>query len=162
MRLFFAVWPPLEVALALESWARGLEGRRTPADNIHLTLAFLGEVDEAKATQAARRVQSAAFHLPLEAPGYWGHNKIVWAGPQQVPREQARLAELLQLELYKESFILERRPFAAHVTLLRKAPAQALPALPPVEWPVREFHLVSSSLAAAGSAYRSVERFALG
>jgi 2'-5' RNA ligase len=162
MRLFFALWPPRETALALERWARALEGRRTPADNIHLTLAFLGEVDEAKAAQAARRVQSAAFHLPLEAPGYWGHNKIVWAGPRQVPGELARLAEALQLELYKEGFILERRPFAAHVTLLRKAPAQPLPAVPPLEWPVQEFHLVSSSLAAAGSSYRTLERFALG
>jgi len=162
MRLFFALWPPRETALALERWAQALDGRRTPADRIHLTLAFLGEADEARAQEAARRVQAAAFRLALEDPGYWGHNQIVWAGPRQVPGELARLTELLQLELYKESFILERRPFAAHVTLLRKAPAQPLPALPPVEWPVREFHLVSSSPAAAGPAYRTLGRFALG
>jgi 2'-5' RNA ligase len=162
MRLFFALWPPRETAFALERWAQGLEGRRTPAERIHLTLAFLGEVDESRARAAARRVQADGFSLPLEEARYWGHNQIVWAGPRELPRPLAHLAEQLQLELYKESFILERRPFAAHVTLVRKAPAQALPALPRVEWPVHEFHLVSSSLTMASTAYRTVEQFTLG
>ena len=158
-RLFFAIWPPRATATALARWAEGLEGRRTPVEKIHLTLAFLGEADAGKAKAAASRVQAGAFSLPLEEARHWAHNQIVWAGPRELPGGLARLAELLQLELYKEAFILERRPFAAHVTLLRKAPAQPLPALPRVEWPVREFHLVSSAL--GEGAYRTVERFAL-
>ena len=157
MRLFFALWPTRETALALERWSHALEGRRTPGDRIHLTLAFLGEADAEKAVTAARRVQAAPFRLPLEQSSYWGHNRIVWAGPRQVPAELTRLVETLQLELYKESFILERRPFAAHVTLARKAPAQSLPALPRIEWPVKEFALVSSS----GGPYLTLERFSL-
>jgi 2'-5' RNA ligase len=162
MRLFFALWPPRETALALERWTQALEGRRTPGDRIHLTLAFLGEADAQKAITAARRVEAAPFRLPLEEARYWGHNKIVWAGPRHIPAEMVRLVEMLQLELYKEGFILERRPFAAHVTLVRKAPAQPMPVLPPVEWPVTEFRLVSSSLTPGSSAYGTVERFALG
>jgi 2'-5' RNA ligase len=158
MRLFFALWPLRETALALERWAQALEGRRTPADKIHLTLAFLGEADAEKAAGAARRVQAAAFRLPLEEAGYWGHNKIVWAGPRAAPGELVQLAASLQLELYKDSFILERRPFAAHVTLVRKAAAQALPPLPRIEWPVKEFALVGSS----DGAYQTLERFSLG
>ena len=158
MRLFFALWPPRETALALERWAQGLEGRRTPADKIHLTLAFLGEAEAQKAIAAARRVQAAVFRLPLEEARYWDHNRIVWAGPRQIPGELSRLAEMLQLELYKESFILERRPFAAHVTLVRKASVrQPLPALPPVEWPAEEFALVDSSR----GWYQTLQRFAL-
>jgi RNA 2',3'-cyclic 3'-phosphodiesterase len=162
MRLFFALWPPRETALALERWAQGFTGLRTPAEKIHLTLAFLGEVDEARARAAARRVQAGGFSLPLEEARYWGHNQIVWAGPRQLPRQLSQLVDMLQLELYKESFILERRPFAAHVTLVRKAPAQPLPALPKVEWPVQEFHLVGSALTMASTAYQTVERFTLG
>ena len=158
MRLFFALWPPRETALALERWAQALEGRRTPGDNIHLTLAFLGEADAQNAVSAGRRVQAAPFRLPLEQASYWGHNKIVWAGPGQVPAELTRLVETLQLELYHEGFMLERRPFAAHVTLVRKAPAQSLPPLPRTEWPVEEFALVGSS----GGSYRTLERFSLG
>lgn len=159
MRLFLALWPPRETALALERWAQAVEGRRTPAGNIHLTLAFLGETEVEKALAAARRVQSPGFRLPLEEARYWPHNGIVWAGPHRVPDELAHLVEALQIELYKEAFILERRPFAAHVTLVRKAPAPpaSLPALPRVVWPAREFTLVSS----AGGAYRTLERFSL-
>lgn len=158
MRLFFALWPPRETALALERWAQAVEGRRTPADKIHLTLAFLGEADAEKARAAALRVQAGAFRLPLEEARHWSHNGIVWAGPHRLPAGLTLLVEALQLELYKEAFILERRPFAAHVTLLRTArPPASLPALPRVAWPAREFALVSS----AGGAYRTLERFTL-
>jgi 2'-5' RNA ligase len=158
MRLFFALWPPRETALALEHWAQAVAGRPTPAGKIHLTLAFLGEAQADRALAAAGRVQAAGFRLPLEEARHWQHNGIVWAGPHRVPDELARLVEALQIELYREGFILERRPFAAHVTLLRKAPAPAsLPGLPRVVWPVREFTLAGS----AQGAYRTLERFSL-
>jgi 2'-5' RNA ligase len=158
VRLFFAIWPPRETASALERWARPLQGRCTAVDKIHLTLAFLGDADAERAAAAARRVEGEVFDLPLEAARYWRHNQIVWAGPQEAPGALAALAESLQLELYRESFILERRPFAAHVTLLRKAPPQPLPPLPRLAWPVNEFALVRS----AGGAYETLERFPLG
>ena len=57
---------------------------------------------------------------------------------------------------------LERRRFAAHVTLLRKVPAGCrLLALPKLAWPVEEFSLVRSKLAAGGSRYEIVEKFSL-
>ena len=158
MRLFFALWPPRETALALERWAQPLGGRCTPADKIHLTLAFLGEANEKRAAAAARRVLAPAFHMSVDEARYWTHNRIVWVGPREMPPALARLVESLQHELYRESFILERRSFAAHVTLLRKAPEQPLPALPPLEWPAQEFALVQS----AGGRYETLERFGLG
>jgi 2'-5' RNA ligase len=158
VRLFFALWPPQETARALERWAHALEGRHSPQEKIHMTLAYLGEADPQKAASAGRRVQAGSFRMALEDASYWSHNKIVWAGPRHVPAEMNRLVQALQFELYKESFILERRPFAAHMTLVRKAPAQPLPALQPIEWQVQEFVLVAS----AGGTYRMLERFALG
>ncbi len=161
MRLFFALWPPEETALTLERWAAPLEGRRVPAGNIHMTLAFLGEADAAKACGAARRVQGTAFRLPIEEARYWAHNGIVWVGPRTMPAALQQLVESLQLELFKAGFILERRPFAAHVTLLRKAQPQPLPPLPPAEWPAKEFCLMSSTPTGRGAAYRRVEAFPL-
>jgi RNA 2',3'-cyclic 3'-phosphodiesterase len=158
VRLFFALWPTQETARALGRWAQALEGRHSPQEKIHMTLAYLGEADAQKAASAGRRVQAAPFRMTLEEASYWSHNKIVWVGPRQVPAEMTSLVQALQLELYKESFILERRPFAAHVTLLRKAPAQPLPALPALEWPVKELALVRTS----GGSYQTLERFALG
>lgn len=157
-RLFFALWPPRETAEALAQWAGTLEGKPAPAEKIHLTLAFLGGVEPAKLVTAARRVRAGAFELPIDSAKYWRDNHIVWAGPHEVPEGLRLLVERLHFALFRAEFILERRPFAAHVTLLRKAqPPKALPPLPAVQWPVREFALVDS----AGGSYSDIERFAL-
>ena len=161
-RYFFALWPPPETAHALAAWIRRLDGRGTPKDKMHLTLAFLGDVDPDAAVAAARRVRGVAHALPMETAKYWKHNRIVWAGPRETPPELESLVEALHGELARAGYALERRPFAAHVTLVRSAPApRELTPLPAVEWPVREFTLVRSTLSPKGSSYEVVERFAL-
>ena len=162
MRLFFAAWPPPETAGALAAWARPLDGRPIPAEKIHLTLAFLGAAQPDRAAAAARRVQGRAHALPIEVAKYWKHNQVVWAGPRETPPDLAALADALHFELYRAEFILERRPFAAHVTLVRKARKPAsLPPLPAVDWPIRELALVHSTLSSNGSTYETLARFPL-
>ena len=119
MRLFFALWPPRETALALHAWANGLEGRVTAADKIHLTLAFLGGAEPHKAIAAARQAAGESFDLPIDSAKYVRDNHMVWVGPREMPEGLRLLVERLHLALYRAEFILERRPFAAHVTLLR-------------------------------------------
>jgi RNA 2',3'-cyclic 3'-phosphodiesterase len=166
MRIFFAIWPPAAAARALAQWARAAQrltgGTLTAEEKIHLTLAFLGEADQDRAIRAARTVEGKSHHLPIEEARYWRDNHIVWAGPRATPPPLAGLFKRLELALFKEDFILERRPFTAHVTLIRKArAAQPLPPLPKLDWPVREFLLVRSQLSSAGSSYQPIERFAL-
>ncbi len=166
MRIFFAIWPPAATARALAQWAREAQqkngGKTTPEEKIHLTLAFLGEIDPQRAIAAARRVKAKAHALPIEQARYWRENNIVWVGPRETPAPLKALFESLSGELYREEFILERRPFAAHVTLVRKARAgKSLPALPSLDWPVDEFVLVRSALSSAGSTYEPLERFRL-
>ena len=162
MRLFFAAWPPPAAAAALHEWSEKLQGKATPIANIHLTLAFLGEADPARAIAAAKRVRGPRHELPIEEARYWKKNQIVWAGPRETPPALAGLVASLTMELYRAEFILERRPFAAHVTLLRKAQQpKSLPPLPGVAWPVAEFVLVCSRTSARGSTYEVVERYPL-
>jgi 2'-5' RNA ligase len=162
VRLFFAAWPPGATAAALHEWSRGLQGRATPAANIHLTLVFLGDADPARAIAAAKRARGSRHELPIEQASYRKKQQMVWAGPRETPPALAALVASLGLELYRDEFILERRAFAAHVTLLRKAAApMALPPLPEVAWPVREFVLVRSHVSPRGSTYEPVERFPL-
>lgn len=166
MRLFFALWPPAATAGALAQWTRDAQratgGKPTTEEKIHLTLAFLGEAEPGKAIQAARKVRGDPHSLPLEEARYWRENHIVWAGPRRIPPALQALFDRLSLELFREEFVLERRPFAAHVTLIRKArAAQALPPLPALDWPVNEFLLVGSSLSARGPSYEPLERFPL-
>jgi len=156
MRLFFASWPPAELARALSRWAReaqrGCGGRVTQEDLIHLTLAFLGDADPGAAIATARAAHVAATSFRVEIAHYWKHNRIVWVGPQDVPRPLATLARALG----------EAREFAAHVTLIRKVRGPgSLPPLPPLEWPVREFALMNSRLEPDGPVYELLERFTL-
>ncbi len=169
MRLFFAAWPQAKCAATLEAWATRASaatgGRVTRADTIHLTLAFLGELPVTRggdAIAAARRVEAAAHAFETQEARYWAHNRIVWVGPRETPAALDALAQALRRELETSGFALERRPFAAHVTLIRKARAPTMPLEPPaVQWPVSEFVLVRSTLARAGARYEVLERFAL-
>lgn len=155
MRLFFAIWPPTETAAALHGWSKRLQGRATPAANIHLTLAFLGEADPAKAASAARAVRAPRHELVFDVARYVKRNEMIWAVAREAP---VQLVESLHANLAKAGFSLEKRPFAAHVTLVRKAhPPLSLPPLPRVDWPVKEFLLVRS----LPSKYEAVARFPL-
>ena len=162
MRLFFALWPPAKTAHALGQWAHRLEGAPTRPENIHLTLAFLGEADPLAAHNAARRVQARRHALPIEEARYVKRNRMIWVAPRVLPPQTASLVERLHAALREASFVLEDRPFAAHVPLLRKAHAPpAMPPLPQVEWPVNEFLLVRSRTSPKGSTYEPVERYSL-
>lgn len=74
-RLFFALWPSDEARAALAGWRDALPrpgGRPTAARNLHLTLAFAGDVDAETRTcleQAAARVRGEPFSLPLDRLG---------------------------------------------------------------------------------------------
>jgi len=166
VRLFFALWPPRETAQALARWAAEVQehagGKAIAVENIHLTLAFLGDAEPEPAIQAARRATGRRHELPIETAKYVRRNEMVWVAPFSTPVALAELVASLHAALRAASFRLEERPFAAHVTLIRKArQPKSLPPLPAVRWPVDEFVLVRSHTSAKGSTYEAVERLAL-
>ena len=166
MRLFFALWPPRETAAALAGWAAEVQkqagGKITATDNIHLTLAFLGDADPDAAAQAARRVEGRRHELPIETAKYVRRNEMVWVAPAAMPVELAEFVQALHAALRAHSFRLEERPFAAHVTLIRRAKMpRSLPPLPAVRWAADEFLLVRSRTSPKGSTYEPVEHFRL-
>ena len=166
MRLFFALWPPRETAQALAAWSATVQretgGRITATENIHLTLAFLGEADPGRAAAAARSVTGRKHALPIEKARYVRRNEMVWVGPARMPGPLEDLVTQLHGALRAQSFVLEKRPFAAHVTLIRKArPPKSLPPVPGVEWPVAEFALIRSRTSPKGSTYEPVELITL-
>ena len=167
LRLFFALWPPREAAAALHHWASAVQrtsgGRVTRLETIHLTLAFLGDVDESLLPSLKEfKVKGERQSLPIEQARFWPRNRIVWVGPDAVSEQLNLLVENLREELREKSFAVEKRPFAAHITLIRKArEPQALPDLPELSWPIDEVVLVRSQLSAAGSSYEVVQRYPL-
>lgn len=99
-----------------------LDGRFTRRENLHLTLAFLGETGNLKgAKRALHTIQSPAFEMVVEGLGRFRRDggDILWAGVRKNARLFA-LADRTQEAFGKEGFVLEKRPFAAHLTLGRQ------------------------------------------
>jgi 2'-5' RNA ligase len=168
-RLFFAVWPSTQMQTWLADVGRDLQrelgGRATQPDSIHLTLVFLGDVvaarfDDVRALGDA--VHCERFTLDIDTRGCWTHNRIAWAAPSTAPQALADLVSQLQTRVRDLGFEIDARPYAPHITLVRKAErglrTEALAA--PARWPVVDFVLVSSQLAGHGSRYKVVSRWA--
>jgi 2'-5' RNA ligase len=169
-RLFFALWPDGRVRSRLEQAGKKLHaacgGRITRAETLHLTLVFLGDVEVSKigALQSvAAEVRAPAFVMLLTRFGWWRHNRVAWAAPENAVPALAQLVDELQAVLQQAEFKLDRRPYAPHLTLLRKARCDRaeLPPLAPVEWAVDDFVLVRSVTTTEGAAYEILGRWPL-
>ncbi len=161
MRLFFALWPDEAVRAQLAHWARELHsvcgGRPTRPENLHVTLAFLGSVEDgrvAEVERAAGEVAPRVVSLVLDQPGYWKRNRIAWAGASTVPAELDAFVAELRSALARSRIAFDSKGFVSHVTLLRDArEPRAMPALDPIEWRLDGFALVQSVTLLQGSRY---------
>ncbi len=86
-RLFVALLPPAIIRAELAALAAPLAGVRwTPADNIHLTLRFIGDTPPDKQTayeESLLRVRVEPFVLPVGGVGLFpahGPAKVLWLG----------------------------------------------------------------------------------
>ena len=171
-RVFFALWPPEEIAGRLAAvatdYSQAAGGRPTRRKTIHLTLAFLGDVAVERLPELQRvagEIDAAAFELTLDRFGVWQHNRLFWAGCTAPPTALGDLAGALKQRLQTANFAVAdaTRPFVPHVTMVRKLSRfdVALPVVEALNWPCREFVLVRSRLSAAGSDYGVLARFPL-
>jgi 2'-5' RNA ligase len=166
-RLFFALWPDeaARAALAARSKEVALRcgGRPVPAANLHLTLAFLGEVDPGRVPalhRAARPGRTAAFELALDWLGAFARARVAWAGCGRPPEELIALQAGLALRIREAGFALEERPFAVHLTLARRIRTPLAPEpMEAVRWKVSSFALVES--VRGEGAYRTLAEWPL-
>jgi 2'-5' RNA ligase len=130
------------------------------AENLHLTLAFIGSLPQT----AVRALQPQVDGLPvtpfiwtLDRVGMFRGAQVLWlgGGPCAALEE---LAAAVRALLDRQGVGYDRKPFVPHVTLLRKLPrtaaldAGALVAA--VRWPVKEVRLVVTKAAPDWPRYR--------
>jgi RNA 2',3'-cyclic 3'-phosphodiesterase len=164
VRLFFALWPDDAVVHGLEAAANRLplhgSGRLVPARNLHLTLAFIGDVSDQKLAalrHIGRSVRAPRFTVVCEGFEYWPEPRAVVATVQNAPTALLDLSARLL-----EEIALPQMPLRAHVTLARKVTqAPVLPAMSPIVWHATEFCLIRSQTGAAASAYTVVDTWPL-
>lgn len=177
VRLFLGLWLPGQ-------WRERLAGLEVPCpgvkwvekENLHLTLRFLGEVDEKSLPSLQKHLASISlspFTLQSSGPGAFPDRlapRVLWWGVRgRTERDSQRLFQLkteVDEALSRWGMAPEARGWRPHITLARVKegarvywPPQQNILLPP--WPVTGFALIASTLTAQGPIYRNLCEFSL-
>lgn len=176
-RAFVAIPMPEDAAARLAGLVRGLAvGRRVPEENLHLTLAFLGEVTDAgleELHEGLSGLRAAPVDLRFDGLGVFGDDRprALWAA---VAPDPALLDLQRQVEraIRKAGLAPEARRFVPHVTLVRLKgrredagplarflAARGAGSAPPVR--AVAFSLMSSWLRPEGAVYEELARYPL-
>jgi 2'-5' RNA ligase len=172
LRLFVGIGLPPGLKLRLSTLCVGVpQARWVDPGNFHVTLRFIGEVDEGLASDidaALLRLSSPRFSLALSGVGQFG-TRMLWVGVEKSDR-------LLQLQGKVESALQrigiapDTRRFTPHVSLARLRPplgpkvpafvaANALFRAEPFD--VTAFSLVASYLTKSGAIYEDQAEYPL-
>ena len=180
MRLFIAIEIPQSVrstfaALLKDFSAIAPQVKWVRAENLHVTLKFLGETQSTKLgplQNALCAVRSAPpMNLEFRGLGFFPHEKrprVFWAG-MEASANLKTLAEEIDQAAHPLGFPLEERPFTPHLTLARFQP----PGIPPKllqaiqeksaqgfgSLRTGDFHLIESKLKPTGAEYTTVQTF---
>ena len=177
IRLFVALALPEDVRRRLEMLRGGIPGARwQSAEQMHLTLRFIGEVDGGTFREigdALAGIEAEAFTLTLEGVGHFplrGRARILWAGVAHNPALM-RLRERTEAVITGLGLEPDGRNYAPHVTLARfasRVPQHRLQEFMSYHglyssgpFPVHSFELFSSHLSASGAHYEVEARYPL-
>ena len=166
-RLFTGLEVPPDIADALATQRGGLPGARwIDPENYHVTLRFIGDIDDALAREIALmlgQVRRRAFEVRFDGLSSFGGRR-----PRAVVAAVAPISPLIELQAELERLMQrvglepEGRKFSAHVTLARlrdsssRQVADYLAARGPLNFlsfPVSRFVLFSSRASVGGGPY---------
>jgi len=170
-RLFIAVDLPETMRENLASMSFGIPGAKwVAAEQLHLTVRFIGEVDGAlfrDIKDILKGVGFAPFSLKLKGVGYFpprGAPRVLWAGLEKSEPLQVLKKKIDQV-LFRVGVEPDNRKFSPHITLarLKNSPVQKIAnflagngLFSQEPFPVEDFKLYSSILSPKG-AYHKVE-----
>ncbi len=178
-RLFVAVDFPSEVieevARVQEVLRSGVKftGKLTELENLHLTLKFLGEIDDEKLEKVREMLKEArfdGFDAKLESVGtfnFRGNPRIVWI--KVSGKGIFELQSAVDLALSEIGFVAEKR-FMSHMTIARVKYVKDKNGfvsyvdgikLREVRFKIREFKLKESELKGIGPVYSDVEVYGM-
>ncbi|MEP6742047.1 MAG: RNA 2',3'-cyclic phosphodiesterase [bacterium] len=149
------------------SWSR--------AENVHLTLKFVGEIPAARVNDLSHAcanavAESSPFEIEIGDPGAFprhGTPRVLWIGVHDAAGKLAALQAKLDDECLRLDFEKEARPFNPHLTIARVHKPQGARALAtahketrfePTKIAASELLVIRSELSSAGSKYTVVSR----
>jgi 2'-5' RNA ligase len=168
-RAFFALVPPpaLQQALAQLAGDVAIEarGRAVRADNVHLTLAFVGSWPLARLDSlldVGERCRCARMRVELDTLGGFRRAGVAWIGTAKPPAALIDWAAALSAALVAAGVPMDARPFHPHVTLARRCRGPYRHgAIEPYRWHLDAIALMQSQTYAEGPRYSTLRRWAL-
>ena len=152
--------------------------------NIHVTLRFLGDIEEEQAAAAAEVLRRAGegapvFDISIDRFGVFPHLKrpnVLWAGPSETPEPLVEFEASLSRYLVEAGFPSAEGPFRPHLTIARRRsrdrPLAGLEGelevaeqrwlTPPLICRAREAVLFRSELNPSGAIHTTLEKVTLG
>ena len=162
--LFFALWPDNRQRDRMRDFispvAKLIEGRATDRRDWHVTLAYIGELDErfiGELQKSARAIQFEPFRLRLDRLEFWPRPKIAALVPPRIPPEHEKLVDTLRGIIIAAGIEPALRVYRPHVTVVRNArpfETQRLAQSATTEW--SSFELVESITERGSTIYRPI------
>ncbi len=160
-RLFFALWPDNRqrdrLRDVINSVAKTVEGRAVDRRNWHVTLPFIGHLDErqiADLQQLASQVEVQPFRLVFDRLEFWARPKVACLSAATVPSELNELVSSLNEVIQLVGVVPEDRMYRPHITVVRNARAfttERLTQRVVTEW--SNFELMESVSGSGGVSY---------
>jgi RNA 2',3'-cyclic 3'-phosphodiesterase len=178
VRLFVAAIPPPALARELAEAAAALappELRPTPAENVHVTIHFLGDVDpDAVPALTSALADACVHHAPIEltvdsiAPGPSRRPRMLWGTATAPPAYEALVNAVSTAAAPHAPNARRARPGTPHLTLARirgRARLGEWPSPQPLaeaRLPLTELALVHSEPSPDGPRYTTLATLPLG
>ena len=97
----------------------GVRGKDTPPDNMHLTLAFIGEYDDPeRVKEVVESMEIRPFEMTLKGIGAFGD--LWWAGVENSAPLMA-ISRRLRRALAEADIPFDKKKFSPHITIIRRA-----------------------------------------
>ena len=169
MRSFLSITPDADSALAIERWSSlcwPAVSRLVSAQNYHLTLVFLGEINSEQLgtlQEMLDNVQHPSFEMSLNEVGYWPESTTLWLAPGDAPEALCDLAVKCKSIANRLGIKAGKKRYHPHLTLARKT--KTPPAMPLIEADFKvqfdSFQLYQSLLDSDGVRYKELQSWAL-
>jgi 2'-5' RNA ligase len=162
-RLFFALWPDQATRAKIAQLNQSLickHLKKVRPDNLHITLAFMGRVDEKierEIRQSIPDISAEPVTIFLDQLTTWSDAGVLCLTSSKQPQQIIDLVEQLKIVLGDFGVKLDCRPYTAHVTLARKAQPNPTTILTAIGWQSIRFALVESISTARGVNYLVLE-----
>lgn len=164
MRLFIALQFDDEIIEELEYFQgmlkdEGVTGNFTSRDNMHITLAFIGDYNDPDAVlDAMEQIDFRPIDIELRGVGFFGD--IFWAGIKENP-QLAGYVKRLRHGLADAGIPFDKKKFNPHITLVRKFSYKKGDVIPVWDAPkgkmtVRGISLMRSDRGKSGMIYTEV------